>query len=339
MGIKKSKYLNAIYLILMVWLATSCIPTTSVGVTAVASAAAMHLAESSPVASATRLTATQTPIITLNPLLPTPQVPSVIRKDFFFAGLDADCKPPCWNKLTVGKSTNEEIAAILDSGFDFSSPESTSINENPIKLEGFLSKSYQWFLEKNSSRNIYLAVLVSKDDLTLRGIYFSWYDAQYDAYLYPQRLIKKLGAPTQVLVDFRGTGVSNLAIFDVLLIYDDGVVLFTETLVPLTISHTTTSAGQQELDTVTACLGGNSWYTIPETLTTNRQLFLLEPFQNKSNTPTPVQQWALENLTLRRDFFVPAQDAFGMSLDEITRLALQDGDACIEKDVAKLMNR
>jgi hypothetical protein len=248
--------------------------------------------------------------------------PAVLTDDFFFEGLGADCQPPCWHGLIIGESTTTSVAGMFGPGFAV-----VNYENDPNIGMGYIRRTQQWFLNdaSNPGANIAITVIAIKESEIFQGIWFFWDYSRYNRHIDPQRLIRYFGPPLQMLVAIGGGGTSDATILEVLLVFDNGIVFQGGTIIAVTKEST----GSNISYTAIACLGGSDWSERKTAYSTANSLALVSPFNGNMVSLSDVQNWALTRVGGKRKDLKPAEDVFGISLDEITRLASQDTDACI----------
>lgn len=269
-------------------------------------------------------------------MTPTPPLPAVITDDFLFDGTDEYCQLPCWQELRIGQSTMEDIDSILGPALEINSIQDLSNNPSIVAFPGYVSKTHQWFFgDTYDSSNLWIRVTVDEHKEMLQGLEFGWVHPQLDKKLYPQRLLQKLGEPSDMLIYLRETGMLTWQVIDILMAYDVGVVFYAEARVPVNIEFLTTQGKRQiHQANLEVCLGGEIWAD-QDYGGRSRHLFILDLLNDGLENLKPYQEWIVRDIPVRMEFFTSIQEVFGVSLEEVTELAMQEGDACLYLDVTE----
>lgn len=335
-------------LCLFVTACTSETPGATGGETLTASRAPTPTSSQVPVDQSIQAQSAQVESGAVPTLLPspsaTPALPDVITDDFFFDGFDADCQPPCWHGLRIGQSTVQDVGIVLGQPFVIDLDQDLSQIPGTLAFPGHVSKVQQWFFGDsggyNTEEQLSIRIIINDGSLKLTALIFDWTYSILDANLRPQRLIRELGVPDQMLVDLRETGSLAWQVLDILVVYRQGIIYFRETIVPVEVS-TSYSQGVQQIDEaiLEVCLGGKLWEDWEGYGIVPGHLILLEPLRNGLNNLTAAQEWSIDNLPGSLESFLPIQEVFNLSLEQITELAQQPGDACIHKDITEEYSR
>lgn len=287
---------------------------------------------SSTPTSAPNLTGTpnQTLRLTDTFVLPTPPLPPDIVEDFFFADSHPDCHLPCWQGLVIGESGRTDIQDMFDTVLAFDGnrefiPETPPEAESNPLPSGTYATGHLWYPSAEDPLQTFgIAVYYEQDTFLLQAIAFGSQYPPFNAMLSPQRIIRELGQPSHFLMALGGTERGDIAGLRLQMVYDDaGMVFDIHVLTPIALSITQGSLdGSLEL-----CLGGERWGQGYDTGFWS--IYILEPLENGLEGLSPLQEALITHFGSDHEEMIPVAGFFDVSLDTITELALQDGDACL----------
>ncbi len=258
-------------------------------------------------------------------VLPTPPLPTWVMNDFFFSSKSPGCELPCWQNLTVGKSSIDEIQHLFNTVFGFNGD--YSLLEKPIirDVMGVYGKAHTWRFSDNPPESFITVVWVDENTNVLKGIQFwwtQWSDNTLDSNMSAQRIIRELGQPSYMLTTKSATEDGAVGIVKLFMIYDNGLAFYTSLRVPIT---RTTGKPIVEF-----CLGGERWNGAYNAAT--REAYIMEPITDGLDHLSPLQQHLI-GINIEDYGVRPFEEVFGASLEKVTQLALQDGDACFHADM------
>jgi len=161
---------------------------------------------------------------------------------------------------------------------------------------------------------------IEEEDCTLMGFEFSWIrGGSFDPPTQPQHIIQELGMPSQMLILVQMTELADYLSVRLFTVYENGVVFFQAG--HASIIAATTAEGDADR-VVEFCLdarggfgGGDAGIVAP--------LF--------GDDWDPLQE-AFVGGALNDPHFVPIQEVFGINLEEVTRIAIEEDDPCIYAD-------
>jgi hypothetical protein len=306
-------------------------PIAAVTATAAPSSTATSLPTLTPSPTVTSIPRTDTPHPTRDPTVPTPILPASVSEDFFFGGNTPDCQLPCWNGLIVGESDCEDVQAVFVEVFGFDEvydpfaelPPSYTIpghpEHQPNLPPGFAVGGHRWGSE-NPTYGLDIMPWVEEETCTLMGLEFRWgRGGSFDPPTQPQHIIQELGMPSQMLILVQMTELADYLSVRLFTVYENGVVFFQAG--HASIITTTTAEGDADrvaefcLDDRGGFGGGEARIVAP----------LL------SDDWDPIQETFVGG-ALNDPHFVPIQEAFGINLEELTRIAIEEDNPCIYAD-------
>jgi len=271
-------------------------------------------ATSSPDVSPT-LVATHTPSGTMLPTPPFGQ--GKLNPDFLFDGQSADCFLPCWNGLKIGRSSVEEAQAIFVNTLGFESPpplQDSNIDEYSIVKN-------RWWLYPNipdrAEEDFFIRLWFDKPTNMLKGIELFGTSNQFEPNLSPAQVLRKLGTPSDILIDpiywseAPGQGGSALII-----VYSRGIAFYYSLVV---------RTNSSEESKVTICLDNlaglaSTYYPFQV------NVFLTDPIPTNVSDYDRVQTH-LFGTQVRA--FQPVQTMADVTVDEVTLMAQQQYNPCI----------
>lgn|SRR5574341_423300 len=274
-------------------------------------------------------TLTVTSVPTETPIRPTPSLPALVGKDFyfgeiFFAGTDSQgCTLPCWNELVINQSKEDEVLREYEKlvgPADFNRGGLGHLGvETPIPdlyTKGFQYEGIGYEQGIHTTFSGFAAFDVETGILQLLG--FAWTSndtSSFEVHLSPQRAIKELGFPSHMLAT-RGPLLEQITL---LLIWDSGIVFeYVNDLVEFSDPGASIPEiycfDDTEIQLQGAFIIGN--------------MYILEPFSDGLNDLSPLQD-ATVGEAIRQERLVSAETFFGMAQDAIITRILQEQDTCI----------
>jgi len=270
-----------------------------------------------PTATATR-PPSPTPEPTPSTNAPMPPLPRSVYRDFFLGGSGPGCELPCWNGLIIGESVQEDIRAVLDNVFGLSSEPGPLVASSFLGesgLEGIDVVECEWNRECN---RLLVYFWMTEETNILQGMWFRWEeDSRYRSQMTLQNIIRELGSPSRLLILLEGPQENSVS-YDVVALYEERGVVF-RLLDSLPVSYVTGPGGGEEIITE-VCL---------EEQFGRGEAYITEPFENEFQDMSPFQESLLGFLHTDRPYLDPPEQALGLTTEEITALAMQEDDACI----------
>jgi hypothetical protein len=270
-------------------------------------------------------------------VLPTPSLPLSNKVGFPFSDFFFDnsgypgCELPCWKGLTIGKSNSEQVQHMFDTEFGFKGtldfrtvPTLTKADLETLgvgNLPETYIMGYGWFNRPTGLFQV-AAALNQNTDL-FDGLAFLWTVNQPSGFqvdMTPQDFLKRLGTPSQMWASVNISESATVGGLDLIMVYDQGIVLKWVSSVPMTLSNGSIKAkfclGKSTPEAGTGLLGS---------------IYIVEPFPNDPSHLSTFQQAVQANInrTIKIRGLVPFEDVFGITPDAATQLALKGGDNCI----------
>jgi hypothetical protein len=267
-------------------------------------------------------TPTTQPTLTLSETVvpvPLPSLPDSVLEDFLFSrDFDPDCGLPCWQGLIVGEADRDDIQKTLDSvfGFDgrdvFSEPMPVLVEPPPPGLELAVAT---WSFP--SSYRLSARFYVDTDTSLLEATAFNWgTSGEVLAPITLPQIIREMGTPSKMLVLAEGQP-GDTTFFQINVIYSDGVFFYLSGGVPTNLTpYEGRFEGLFEL-----CL---------DHMFGNRDAIITRPIPHALEQLSPLQ----EQLFFIPEGAVPFEQAFDVSLDELTDLALEQDGSCFQTDLS-----
>ncbi len=264
------------------------------------------------------ITATLTPIVGPSPTPSlTPTLASWIEEEFLFGGPASEkCELPCWQGLTPGVSTAEEVdqvfTQIFGYGRDYDSVESVAATYAAGDLPLMHWAGQSWLYETDTSpletgSDIFSATaFLDRETYLLGAIQFRW--SGLLLHYTPAMLIREFGQPSHFFVGVirPGRGIPPWYT-SFILVYDELGITFS--------SDIHFSSGE-------ICLDGFFWTGQYDK--TDRYLILTPPITEEMLTQ---EQVYLLDITSPA-FYSPFEDKFGVSLEEVTQQIQSGGIPC-----------
>ena len=238
---------------------------------------------------------------------PPPQLAEPILEDFFFGGISVNCPLPCWNGLRVSESDLVNVQQVFDSVFGF---DGRDILEDPvgplvpIPPAGYDVVAESWIDE---SYGLDLLFHFDNDTQTLQSISFDWATNSTKLItLTPDRLVKEIGVPDQMLVRVQpGQAQSND--FRLALLYPE---------IGLTALYFGGIDG--DLGDRVVCLNDRSTFG-------HGKLLITMPYRQDLTKLTDLQRQLIGSLA----GYLSIDEATNTSLDQMKSLALDGQDICL----------
>lgn len=270
--------------------------------------------------------ATPTVTSTLGPSptpAPTPIFGSVrVGNDFLFGNQPEGCRLPCWQGLVTGKSDVHDIQKAFEAAFGFSGmsdlpPESVFEDSG---MPGLLVLPQQWTLQYRGEAGVdtfFVAAWVQRDTRILEAIRLNGEGSQFESYISLQRVMRELGTPSHILVSLGPTEAGVWANLELMIIYDEGIAIY----YGVRILGVLEQAGGDEVAEL--CLGN-----MPEYPITN--VFLTKSIEGNDieTLLSPLRYMGIDSKKIQSRFST-FQEAFGLSLEEVTKLAQERDNACV----------
>lgn len=277
-----------------------------------------------------------TPMLTAAPspsptLAPTPVFGTAqVGEDFLFEGQPSGCELPCWQNLNPGETRAHEVQKMLDMAFGFSGTYDFIEHAKPDKeIEGLRWTGFTWdivpgSIDTFSPEFFNINVWIDENSQMLEAIQLLAVSQRFGETTSPQYVIKKLGMPSRGLASVQRTAVMDLGSGAFMLHYDQGVtILYTGIL----FSIDPKLIDDPNDDIAEVCLGtlhsksGIYWVDV----------YLTQPFQNGFDELTPIQEYLMNSrMTVTNPPFDEFEEVFDLSLEDITRLAQQKENACLQ---------
>src|SRR5574341_1374064 len=185
-------------------------------------------------------TATATPSSATS--LPTPALPDWMAHDFLFANQLPGCELPCWQGLTPGQSTVHQVQTAFDlvlgrMGAGSFVRDSSRASEIMTPYLGLYDSYYGWYLSVEPQEGFGIDVWTEQGTDILQGLYFRWAFqslSDLDTNMSPERIIKTLGPPRYILASITSLEVSDQGYLRLLMIYERGIFVSHDLIVPIT---------------------------------------------------------------------------------------------------------
>lgn len=288
-------------------------------------ATAMPTLTPNPTLTETPASPTLTPTLTpTSGASPTPAPTPVfgagrVGVDFLFGNQPEGCELPCWQGLVVGKSDAGDIQTMFDTAFGFNGSKIFQFEhlEGDPDLPGFVATSYSWtFRETLNWRDGFLVVAwIHEDTRILEAIDLDSEGNEFKPYSSPQQILRGLGVPSRMRVSIQQSEDPRWGLLNLVTMYGD---------IGVTVHHAgaiSITPDSQGNDVAKFCLGGllDPHYIV--------DVYLTAPFPSTASELSPVQEYYIGSGAYSNDNLF--QDVFGMSLEEVTKLAQEKDNACI----------
>jgi hypothetical protein len=252
--------------------------------------------------------------------LPTPNLLAApLAQDLLFAG-DEGCTLPCWYGLRVGESSVEEIEQALRYAFGFS--DDYVFRQDVIYSNGdeYHYLTVTWLADPTAPevKRVYVSAQFDPASDTLQRI---WIDADYPALMHqvsPQRLLRELGAPAEVWIYLAQTEIVQIGVLDGWFINPDaGVSIRFKSRIQIR----TTGSGNTFRSIGQWCLNGAQWQ--------DELLFwmYINPIPESEKRDDFLKAW---RNGLGNEYYVPLEDVFGITPQQLYEQASQVNNACID---------
>lgn len=264
-------------------------------------------------------TATPEPVPTLSPTAtatyaPPPQLPEAILSNLLFNGTP-DCQLPCWQGLTPGESSSDDIQAVFSEVFGFG--EERDVFSGPIpssirQLPGLDTAVQTWHL---APYFLEVILYVDEDTSTLTAILIDWSTVgTVLVEVTPQQFLRQLGTPSSmtVLIDeYSGT-------FQARMEYGQGVIY--------SVSN---GALFSDIDRTSWPPTGDGGMCLNEA--SRGIVLLIDPSAGAEVREVLFRE---TNLFVDERAALHVEDAFGITLEELTELAIEEENPCLFADVS-----
>lgn len=253
--------------------------------------------------------------------IPTPAFGSAgVGNDFLFGNQPDDCELPCWQRLRVGQSDADDIQRMFETAFGFSEfQDMVGDTAESSDVPGMIAVTQVWTMVTPTPKtSFYVSVWLGKDAQIVEAIELFANSPQFERYIFPRQVLRKLGVPSNMLVRVDRTekaehGVAMLMMF----YYDKGITVIYNLPAPIDIMNINDSSD----DIATLCLGKSIY---------GMHVYLTKPLNNDLDTLSPLQQFLFGNvIEWWRSSLKPFEDVFDISLEEVTRLAEQQTNPCV----------
>lgn len=258
---------------------------------------------------------------------PTPAFGSArVGDDFLFSNQPEGCEFPCWQGLVIGQSTIDDVQSMFHIAFGFE--DDVTFLEDPRSKFVYSRTEWEFAPDKQGDDGFsFLAVLNSRNHI-LEGIEIRAESPRFEVNVAPQYILRKLGEPSHMLVSIeRGTvrdwGIAMLVMF----YYDRGITV--EYLgVPLSIR--VVDSGMP--DVAKMCLGASP----PDRKYDDIIVYFTGPIASDLTNLSPIQEsWFGSPIRTHTPSYKTFEEVFNLSLEEVTTLAQQQENLCLEVELAE----
>lgn len=267
-------------------------------------------------------TPTATPTVGPSPTsIPTPAFGSSrVGNDFLFGNQPEGCELPCWQGLVVGESDTHDVQQAFETAFGFSGMSDLPMEKAFTDSQGkpdLLVLPQQWFFG-DSGDTFFVGARVQKDSLMLQMIQFYGQGSQFEPYVNPQWILRNLGTPSHLLVSLGITEAANWANLELLISYSRGITVYYGLRVVPVVGLDSSNPSAE------LCLSNMTKYPLID-------VFLTRPFEgDDTNTLlSPLSYKGIDLDKVRVENYRPLEEVFGISLEEVTKLAQERDNACI----------
>lgn len=270
-------------------------------------------------------TPSSTPTVTLSPSpFPTPAPTPIfgsarVGNDFLFGNQPEGCELPCWQGLVVGESDAQDVQKMFETAFGFSGisnlPPGRAFDD--ADEPDLLLLPQQWSFG-DSGDTFAVVAWVQKASLVLEAVHFYGQGSRFEPYVNPQRILRELETPSHILVSLGITELADWANLELLIIYNEGITVYYGVRVIRVIGWDGSNPSAE------LCLGN-----IPKHPLTD--VFLTKPFEGDDigTLLSPLQYMGIDIDKIYTEAYQPFEEVFGMSLEEVTKLAQEKNNACI----------
>jgi hypothetical protein len=255
---------------------------------------------------------------------PTPTLSPALLEALFFGGKSEDCQLPCWEGLSIGESTPEDVQSVFDRIFGVNGylyDTSDWANNLPEYTE--MAEFWRFEPEDTSSSYVgkfYVLAWVDSESQLLEGLQFNFSviftpgseEPQPDANF--QRILRELKTPSTWLVELRpgGQGEGFHIQFYSYIKYASGINFYHFGELPATVSSTADGIEQY---TAELCLSDHF----------ARSINISRPITESGANPTPLQEFLNQPVDME---VIPIEDALGINLKAIYQRATEEDNPC-----------
>jgi hypothetical protein len=178
---------------------------------------------------------------------------------------------------------------------------------------------YDWVLQDPFAA-LYIMPWIEEESCTLRGFEFRWERGRsFRPPTLPQHILQELGTPSQMLIRLQMTELADYLSANLFTVYENGVVFYQAG--QASIITTTTAEGDTER-VIEFCLDDRGGFG-------GGEADILAPLTG--NDWDPLQE-IFAGGVLNDPDYLPIQDVFDISLEELTRIAVEEENPCIYTD-------
>lgn len=260
-------------------------------------------------------TSTRTPGPSPTPA-PTPRFGAgKVGNDFLFGNQPDGCKLPCWQGLVIGESDAEDVQRMFEEAFDFGGKNAPQPRDAFVDagISGLLRLSHQWTLDADF---FFVSTLIQRNPHVLEAILLYGVGDRFEPYTSPQRILRSMGVPSHMLFRTQVLEVAGWYGSELLISYDEGVTIY-YSLIQSRVTD------QPDGVTLELCLGNLLG-------TYSADVYITPPIERDDIKTifSPLKYAGLHTEKIS-PYFKPLEDVFGMSLEDVTKLAQDKDNACI----------
>lgn len=342
MGYRHQGFISLIGIVVFSWVLSACLPTIPAADLETAGAVETELARtyeallgtdtpSPTILGSPPPTVTPTNMLGSSPTpLSTPSFESSgLADNLLFGSRSPDCDLPCWQGLTPGESTSSDIEIFFNTTLGFNGAYDLMSNTEPSdNVPGLMIAVRPWIFRQDGANAWLLSIStwINDDTQLLEGVTFSITDTRFRPYLVPQQVLRELGMPSHMMAGFQSTESATISVLDLLIVYEQGVTFYYPDILIRRVPTTQANiySGEFCLDQLVNEL--NSSIDL-----FNADVYLTKPFSTGLDQLSPFQEYSVGSLI---EFFnlQPFEEVFGVSLEEVTQMAIDQDNACVYAD-------